>query len=132
MTGDQISKFRGMIKSEIRMLLEKMNELQFPDPVRERIADESDQASAILEKDIELLLKDRDRIRLKLLYNALRRMEAGTYGICDECKKQIPEKRLELNPVTANCITCQDRAERNMGFTRKRNSNGYLSEHKAG
>ena len=94
----------------------------FPDTIsgHERIPDENDQATAIVEKDIELMFKDRDRIRLRQLQNALSRIEKGSFGICEECRSAIPERRLELNPVASFCIECQDRAERSMGQNRRR------------
>ncbi len=122
MTGIQKTKFRNLIESEIHVLLGKMNTGQFPDPLlgHERIADENDRASDILEKDMELRFKDRDRVRLNLLKDALSRVERGTYGICEECKGVIPEKRLELNVAASHCIGCQDRAEVSMGRRRNR------------
>ncbi len=102
------------------MLLAKMK-TEFPEPVRERIADENDRASDILEKDLELTLKDRDRVRLKMLEDARSRLERGSYRICEECDRPIPVKRLVLNPVALLCTECQDRAERKAG--RKRASN---------
>ncbi len=117
-----LARFRYLIETEIHQLLGKMNGGRFPDPVlgRERIADENDRASDILEKDMELRFKDRDRIRLNLLREALSRVERGTYGICEACKGPIPERRLELNLAASHCTACQDRAEANMGRRRNR------------
>lgn len=98
-----------------------MKAAHFPDPVtaHERIPDENDQASAIIDWDLEILIEERERIRLGLLKDALSRIERGSFGICASCNDMIPEKRLELNPVATHCVKCQDRAERNTGRTRK-------------
>jgi DnaK suppressor protein len=111
------ARFRIIIENEIQRLLEKMSRDPFPDTVsgRERIADVNDQATAIVEKDLELLLHDRDRLRLNLLRDAIKRIEGGTFGICAECSEPIPDKRLELNPAAENCMQCQDRMEKSMG-----------------
>lgn len=37
---------------------------------------------------------------------ALTKLEAGTYGLCDECGEAIPEVRLEAMPATAMCVVC--------------------------
>jgi RNA polymerase-binding protein DksA len=49
---------------------------------------------------------------LKRLDEALRRIEAGTYGICEECSGKIPIKRLEAYPSAKLCIACQSKQER--------------------
>ena len=115
MNNTQLVSFRNKIEIEIAALADKMK-IQFPDTVsgRERISDENDQASAILEKDIEIMLKDRERIRFRLLSKALSRIENGSFGIREECRSTIPEKRLELNLIASHCIKCQERAERNI------------------
>ena len=43
---------------------------------------------------------------------ALLRIEAGEYGYCLECGKDVGEKRLEMNPAAALCITCAQAHER--------------------
>jgi DnaK suppressor protein len=39
--------------------------------------------------------------------DALRRMDAGCYGVCRECQAQIPLHRLEILPQLTLCVTCQ-------------------------
>lgn len=39
---------------------------------------------------------------------ALKRMEAGTYGICEACGKEIPVLRLKALPFAAKCVPCQE------------------------
>lgn len=41
-------------------------------------------------------------------------------GICERCRRTIPEKRLELNPVASHCIECQEKMELNAGLSRRR------------
>jgi len=43
---------------------------------------------------------------------ALDRLREGTYGICQECGCQIPERRLEVMPTATLCVPCQERRER--------------------
>ena len=107
-------KIKSLLEWEIQGIVQKMNGFHFPDANSERIPDESDQASAILERDMEILFKGRERIRLKQLQNALNRIEDGSFGICEACGSPIPERRLELSPVTPYCVTCQNRAEGRM------------------
>ena len=44
---------------------------------------------------------------LERVEEAIKRMDNGTYGICESCKKKIPQARLEALPYAALCIECQ-------------------------
>jgi RNA polymerase-binding transcription factor DksA len=43
---------------------------------------------------------------------ALARVEEGSYGQCVDCRKQVPEPRLEARPATARCVPCQSKRDR--------------------
>jgi len=43
---------------------------------------------------------------------ALRKLDQGTYGVCEECGKRIPRHRLRVLPFAALCRQCQEAAER--------------------
>jgi RNA polymerase-binding transcription factor DksA len=51
------------------------------------------------------LLENEREIRLEIV-EALRRIDAGTYGRCENCGREIPEERLEILPYTRYCTTC--------------------------
>ena len=51
-----------------------------------------------LENDLEKQLKDTN--------DALKRIEDGTYGVCDNCSQEIPIERLKAYPAARNCIKC--------------------------
>lgn len=44
--------------------------------------------------------------------DALRRIEAGTYGTCVSCGAAVPEGRLEAKPEAARCVACQAKVDR--------------------
>lgn len=44
---------------------------------------------------------------LELISAAIKRVDAGQYGICEHCEKEIPSARLEALPCATLCITCQ-------------------------
>ncbi len=52
------------------------------------------------------------RRRLAQAEMALARLTAGTYGICQSCRQQINEARLEVLPSATLCVDCQRKAER--------------------
>ena len=43
---------------------------------------------------------------------ALRRIEEGSYGQCQDCGKKIPEKRLAAVPYARCCVPCEEKRER--------------------
>jgi DnaK suppressor protein len=43
---------------------------------------------------------------------ALKKIDDGTFGICEDCEEPISRKRLEARPETALCIRCKEDQER--------------------
>ena len=76
-----------------------------------RQGDLADQASGNNEVHIQLKLKQTDAKILQAIDEALWRIEKGTYGICQECGKQIPAERLAARPEATLCVDCQRRQE---------------------
>ena len=80
--------------------------------------DVSDQASAEVDQNFTMRIRERERKLLKKIDEALERMDAATYGICERCGGDIPYKRLKARPVTTLCIECktlQEQEERARG-----------------
>lgn len=69
--------------------------------------DVSDQASAEVDQNFSMRIRERERKLLKKIDEALARMDAATYGICERCGGDIPYKRLKARPVTTLCIECK-------------------------
>jgi len=67
------------------------------DPEGSTIAFERAQLSAVLSAA---------RQRVADLSDALRRLDAGTYGLCEACGAVIPDERLEARPVARTCVSC--------------------------
>ena len=80
--------------------------------------DVSDQASAEVDQNFSMRIRERERKLLKKIDEALERMDAATYGTCERCGGDIPYKRLKARPVTTLCIECktlQEQEERARG-----------------
>ena len=69
---------------------------------------------AQLEADASILLRARDRERklISKIDSALRRIEDGTYGFCEETGDPISFKRLDARPIATLSIEAQERHER--------------------
>lgn len=70
------------------------------DPEGSTIAFERAQLSAVL---------DAARRRLADLDEAIIRVEAGTYGVCERCSRPIPAERLAARPSARTCVSCASR-----------------------
>ena len=70
-----------------------------------------DQASAEIDRNFILRLRDRERKLLKKIEDAIEKIDTGTYGICESCGQPIGLSRLEARPVTTMCIDCKTEQE---------------------
>ncbi|UQZ89963.1 RNA polymerase-binding protein DksA [Deltaproteobacteria bacterium Smac51] len=77
----------------------------------ENYPDPTDRASIESDRNFTLRLRERERFLLVKIDEALERISAGDFGICESCGSDISEKRLEARPVTTLCIECKTRAE---------------------
>lgn len=74
--------------------------------------DEIDRASLETDKALELRTRDRIRKLITKIDDALKRIEDGSYGYCEETGEPIGLERLEARPVTTLSIEAQERHER--------------------
>jgi DnaK suppressor protein len=77
-----------------------------------RLADLSDWASYETERNFQLRARDRERKLLSKIDEALRRIEDGSYGYCEETQEPIGLRRLEARPIATLSIEAQERHER--------------------
>jgi len=75
--------------------------------------DLTDRASSESERSLELRTRDRQRKLVSKIDAALRRIEEGTYGYCEETGEPIGLKRLDARPVATLSIEAQEAHERN-------------------
>ena len=74
--------------------------------------DEMDRIQHFSEREYAMNHLERNSNRLREVEAALRRMTAGTYGVCQDCEADINLKRLVAVPWAAMCIACQEAAEK--------------------
>ena len=74
--------------------------------------DTYDLASEERDREINFILSDRERVKLKQIDDALERMDDGSYGVCESCGLEIAEERLEAMPFSRLCRDCQQDEER--------------------
>ncbi len=75
-------------------------------------ADMTDRASLETDRSIELRTRDRERKLISKIDAALRRIEDGTYGYCEETAEPIGVRRLDARPIATLSLEAQERHER--------------------
>ncbi len=76
------------------------------------LPDIADRASSETEKALELRTRDRQRKVISKIDAALRRIETGEYGYCEETGEPIALRRLDARPIATLSLEAQERHER--------------------
>jgi RNA polymerase-binding protein DksA len=74
--------------------------------------DQADAGTKTFEREHEMSLANNARDLLVQTQHALARIEAGTYGRCENCGNPIGKLRLQANPRATLCVSCKQREER--------------------
>ena len=72
----------------------------------------ADVATDNFDMEFNINLASNEQQYLNLIDSALRKIDEGTYGACEECEKTIPQKRLLAVPFARLCIACQELEEK--------------------
>jgi DnaK suppressor protein len=72
----------------------------------------ADVASDTYDREFSLGLASNERESLYELDDAIKKIEDGTFGICEECKSLISKTRLRAVPFAKLCVKCQERKEK--------------------
>jgi len=106
--------FRDALVKKRRQLIDvRQHNLDDEDElIAGREPDINDEAADSVMAGIADRLSEAELTELKAIQAALERMDAGEYGICLSCSKQIAQKRLEALPWASMCIECAEESER--------------------
>lgn len=83
------------------------------------IGDILDSVSEERTRELDMLLTDREKQKLKQIDDALERIEENLYGLCEECGVKIPKARLKVVPFAKYCVECKEVIEREERYTRE-------------
>jgi DnaK suppressor protein len=72
----------------------------------------ADMGTEMFEREKDMSIIDRVDAEIADVDRALRRVDDGTYGVCEACGRPIPRARLEIKPEARFCVDDQARAER--------------------
>lgn len=112
-SAKQSAQFRQLLESRIAETERAISSAE--QDVRNyaaRHADPADQAASEYERQAAAHRVNAARQKLKVLKEALQRLQEGAYGECAECGAEIERKRLEAIPWAQYCVNCQEARER--------------------
>lgn len=103
---------RKLLKWRAELLAESSQTLQHLQQETSQEPDIADRASVETDRALELRTRDRERKLIAKIDAALKRIEDGSYGYCEETGEPISLPRLEARPIATLSIDAQERHER--------------------
>ncbi len=120
---DSLTEMKKQLLREIQDRLKEESE-----GLKDEGRDTYDLASDERDREINIILSDRERDKLQAIDDALERIEDKTYGICDyggdNCEEEIGMGRLKVLPFTRLCVRCQEQTERESKLLKKAEEDG--------
>ncbi len=92
-------------------LMKTVRKQQLSESAMQDTGDSVDEASRSIEKELLFELSDNERVTLDQIEASLRKIDKGTYGLCESCQKPIAKARLNALPFARYCIECQSSSE---------------------
>ena len=117
-TDEELAEQRSVLGAELSRIEEEVASLQsaLSDVLRDggdgAGDDQADTGAKAFERDQEMTLLANARDMLFQTRQALVRIDAGTYGTCENCGGPIGKARLQAFPRATLCVTCKQRQER--------------------
>jgi DnaK suppressor protein len=112
MSSEHLEYFRRKLVIWRQELIEESQQTieNLRDEVRD-VGDEAERATRETENSLELRTRDRYRKLIGKIDKALKRIEDGRYGYCEETDEEIGIERLEARPIATLCLDAQERWE---------------------
>ena len=122
LTKKELNQFKKVIlkrKEEISADLKQVSEDTLKKSPKDASGDISgysfhmaDAATDTYDREFSFGLASTEREMIHGLDDALKRIEEGAFGICEDCKSSIPKTRLKALPWAQLCIKCQQKREK--------------------
>ena len=105
---DDIKRYLIQRREELEEQLADINTRPF---VTGQVQDSSDEAQLSIQERINISLEDNELNEYNAVLAALKRIDEGTYGTCQQCGAPIPLERLRMYPTALFCVRCQGERE---------------------
>ena len=112
METKSLTKFKKLLLEEKQKIMN--NSRKNLDDIKvdvDDLPDETDLAASEVSQTLAFKLRDRERLLLTKIDDALAKIDEGTFGTCEDCEEPIESRRLEARPVSTLCISCKEREE---------------------
>lgn len=114
---DQLAIFRRKLEEQrMQLRTELQDEISTPAPVESESQDIETTYVRDMEKEVETEIDERRILELRYIDEALQRMDAGHYGVCQDCGARIDIARLTAYPMARRCINCKQVFEQESGI----------------
>ncbi|MDH3216490.1 MAG: TraR/DksA family transcriptional regulator [Candidatus Krumholzibacteria bacterium] len=121
MNKKDLARFKKLIETERKRVVSQLDSIE--EAISDRTANQAsgaqgysnhmaDIGSDAMEQEQAFLHASQGSDYLRQLDDALKRIQDGTYGVCEDCGGKIPVKRLEAYLAAELCITCKSRQEK--------------------
>lgn len=109
MQRNELERYKALLLAKKRELLNGKAGAEAPVPAAGVTrGDVADQASAAVEADLQVRLRQTDGRLLRAIEEGLARIERGTFGACAACGQPISAARLDAVPWTRLCRNCKE------------------------
>ena len=112
MTKSELNRFRTILTAQVAEL-ERFTRHREGITI-ERSADQLEEIQAASERAVAVSNLDREFTQLRNAHAALRRVQEGSFGTCQQCDEDIHRKRLATVPWATFCIQCQEAVDNNL------------------
>ena len=110
---EMFEHFKTVLRERKKALLAQANQTinRGVSSVQEHLVDYGDIARLESDRTFHLRIRDRERKLIKKIDDAMKRIDEGTFGLCERCGEDITIERLNARPVTTYCIECKTKLE---------------------
>ncbi len=108
-----INKFKKVLLAERDRLLNNSKESikQELNISTDDLPDEADLAASEINQSLTFELRNRERVMIAKINTAIRKIQDGSFGLCESCEEEIEKRRLDARPFSVLCVNCQEQHE---------------------
>lgn len=111
LTKKELNSIKSRLVDRKGQLEEQLAELYKEKGLLEQSQDPGDYAQSLSLETLRTSLQDAEIEEYNMIQQAIKMIDAGTYGRCIDCEQPISEKRLESFPNATRCLICQEVVE---------------------
>ncbi len=117
MLKKELKQMESLLLVKKNILLREVEERvkKYRDANSEKMTDIAEIASSASDGDVERIIAEEDARELKQIEDALARIKAGHFGVCEQCSRPIKKARLKAIPFTTLCVSCKEEEEKECG-----------------